>query len=161
MKDTYYTIHFECEATGENSDSYIFATKEEAENHPEYEYPGYGHIWLKEISREDALDALIATIDEWVDEWLHDDAIDIDPEDYEVVEPKWFAEMIKYITWAEPGWQLLYEEYIEHSPEDKAILISALKDEMRVCKELYESGQRKEMPDTYYNAKKVLKEIGG
>lgn len=157
-QEKYYTIHFEDEGTGENFDTGVFATEDEAYANDEWEYPGYGSQWLKEISRAEALEAMIAVIDDHVDEWLNDDAIDVDPEDYEIVEPKWFTEAINYVKYGFPGWQLLYEEFIEDT-ENEPKLIDGLKKEMRICKELYESGKRNEMPDAYYDCMKVLKVI--
>ena len=110
MKDIYYTIHFEDKGTGECFDDFVFHTEDEAYSHWAYDYPGYGSLSVKAISREEAIDMLKAIIDERVEEWLHDDAVDLDPED-SLVDEKWLNEAESYIQNKEPGWMLL-EEYI-------------------------------------------------
>lgn len=58
--------------------------------------------------KENAIEILKAIIDERVDEWLHDDAVDLDCED-SLVDDKWIAEANAYIANREPGWKLLKE----------------------------------------------------
>ena len=55
------------------------------------------------------LDKANATVDEWLNEWLSDDAVDVDPEDYVVVERAWFAFARQYISLKLPGWKELYD----------------------------------------------------
>ena len=110
-QEIWYTIHFEDAGTGENFDDGVYASIDELISSSAFDYPGYGSQTIKEIDRATALEMLVGLIDERVDEWLHDDAVDVDPEEYEIVEPKWFREVAEYIQYKEPGWQLLQEEY--------------------------------------------------
>lgn len=55
------------------------------------------------------------TVNEWLDQWLHEDAIDVDPEDYEIVEPKWFSLAREYISKKLPGWK----ELLNDLPKDE------------------------------------------
>ena len=158
-QEKWYTIHFESDMTGENFDDGVFASISELTSSYNWDYPGYGSQSIKEISRKEALEMLIAEINECAYEWLADDAIDVDPEDYEIVESAWFRYAMDHIKWTDPGWQLLYDEYFADDKDLKDQLIKACEKEMQVCKTLFETGQRKEMPDGYYTAEKALRKI--
>ena len=158
-QEKWFTIHFEDEGTGENSDDSVFASVDELISSRNWDYPGYGCQTIKEISRKCALEMLISEIDECVQDWLSDDAIDVNLDDDEVIEPKWFRCAIDHIKWGNPGWQLLYEEYFANDKDLKDQLVKACEEEIQVCKTLFESGKRKYMPDGYYTAKEVLQKI--
>ena len=109
-QQTYYTIHFESEETGECFDGYVFASREECIAHEACDSCGYGSVEIKEISRERALEILNEEIRDVIeDEHWDDQYLNLsDPEVYQ----KFFDSEVDFlIKWKEPGWQLLKEEY--------------------------------------------------
>lgn len=107
MAEKYYRIHFFDEETGENFYHGFFETKEELCESREWEYPGYGTREIVEISRKEALKALVEEIDESIAAACeaYEDFDDLSYEDL------WFGQLECRIANEEPGWKILKEEF--------------------------------------------------
>ena len=102
-----YAIEFYCEESGEHGWEGPYETWQDAICN--YDYPGYGEYGIKEVSDEEALEAIHAEIDIEVDVWIVETDIDVD-RDHAIIEKRWAQEANTYITDKRPGWELLKKE---------------------------------------------------
>ena len=98
-----FTIHFCSEETGENANFGLFYSKEEAFCSRHWDYPGYGHQKVVEISDEDALKIILDEINEEANELLWE----MSDVDEDCAKGVFDSLKQQYVSNKNPGWKIL------------------------------------------------------